>query len=350
MRKPRKAPPLNNAADIEVKFPNWVWYPYIPANCATMLFGAGGLGKSYMAASIASYLSCGKPLPGQDENECQPHRILFMSAEDSPSAVIKPRLLKCGANLSNIFIPSEPFVLDEWGLKTVYKYMHDCAASFVIIDPVAHYMGGKIDMNKMNEVRQLTGALHQHAMANESSLMFVHHSRKGSEGEDYEKAAGSMDFVNAVRSVLYVNRDNKGEGVMMHVKTNYGTRGPSLSYSIDHSGFYWGHEVDDSKIFKPHAKPAPKQKEAIAFLRQMLRSGPIRATELMKLAEDQGITSKTVKRAKKGVAESIMRYVGEERCWFWRLENDPREPADGSQDPRPSDNTLIQQNLMARGE
>ena len=43
----RKAPKLLNVEkDNTVAKPNWVWFPYIPANCATLLVVCGGIGKS----------------------------------------------------------------------------------------------------------------------------------------------------------------------------------------------------------------------------------------------------------------------------------------------------------------
>ena len=198
---PRAAPKLLNCDTLKVTTPKWVWYPYIPANCATLLFGVGGVGKSYMSVEIASALSAGRPLPGQAEHEVRKHKILLLSAEDSPSAVIKPRLIKCGALLKNVFIPAEPFTLDKLGLKFVQDYMERCQASIVIIDPIVHYMGGKIDMNKMNEVRAITGALHQKAMKTDSAIIIIHHARKGSEGQHYAKAPGTADFANDVRNV-----------------------------------------------------------------------------------------------------------------------------------------------------
>src|SRR6185369_1901078 len=168
----------------------WLWYPYIPYGAASMLFGPGGLGKSHIACDIAARVSRGDQFPHSKVNMA-PGRVLMMSAEDDMSVVLVPRLKEAGANLSNIFIPDQTFVLDKIGLHDMYQYMELSAATVVFIDPIVAYMGGKIDMNKMNEVRELTGALHEAAQKSGSAVIIVHHSRKGKEGEDYEKAAGS---------------------------------------------------------------------------------------------------------------------------------------------------------------
>ncbi len=319
----RKAPKLLNCdSDIKVSMPNWVWFPYIPANCATMLFGVGGIGKSYMSVAIAAALSKGRPLPNQKEEDTRAHKILLMSAEDSPSAVIKPRLIKCGADLTNIFIPSEPFLFDKWGLKVVQDYMEKCKASIVIIDPIVHYMGGKIDMNKMNEVRAITGALHQKAMSTDSAIIILHHARKGTEGQGYEKAAGSADFVNAVRSVLYAHKTNDGTSVIEHVKTNYGVHGAALAFSIDEGGFHWEGEFSESQLSSGNSK----RDRAKTFLQVVLSNGPVRALEVVRIAKEEGFNKTTIDRAKPDIAESIMRYANETRHWYWRRRGDITEP------------------------
>ncbi len=319
----KKAPRLLNCAQLKVTVPKWVWYPYIPADAATLLFGVGGIGKSYMSIEIISALSAGRPLPGQSDTEVREHKVLLMSAEDSPSAVIKPRLIRCKANLKNIFIPAEPFTLDKWGLAVVKRYMEMSEASVVVIDPIVHYMGGKIDMNKMNEVRALTGALHQDAMAMESAILIIHHARKGGEGQQYEKAAGSADFVNATRSVLYACKAADGTSVMAHVKTNYAIYGKPLAYFIDKSGFHWIGHYDENML---NAKVSPKREQAKAFLIQVLKDGPVSSKELSQFAADEGFTMTTLNRAKTGTAESIMRYVGEKKQWYWRLKGSQTEP------------------------
>ncbi len=322
MPKPRKAPPLLNCATIKVTTPKWIWYPYIPANCATMLFGCGEIGKSYMSLDIAAALSSGRTLPGQARGETAEHKVLLMSAEDSPSAIIKPRLIKCGANLKNVFIPAEPFTLDKWGLAVIKDYMERSQATVVIIDPIVHYMGGKIDMNKMNEVRAITGALHQKAMTTDSAIIILHHARKGSEGQSYEKAAGSVDFVNAVRSVLYAHETNDGTRIMEHVKTNYGVKGKALAYFIDEEGFHWiGHFNAELVTGTPS-----RRQQAAAFLAEALKDGPVAATEVVAMAKDEGLNMTTINRAKPELAESLMRYHDEARVWFWRLKGDESEP------------------------
>jgi hypothetical protein len=350
MPKVRKAPDLLNCETLKVTTPRWIWYPYIPANCATMLFGVGGIGKSYMACDLAAALSAGRALPGQSSKEIVQHKVLLLSAEDSPSSVIKPRLIKCGANLKNVFIPAEAFTLDTWGLDVVKKYMEKCKATIVIIDPIVHYMGGKIDMNKMNEVRAITGALHQSAMNTDSAIIIIHHARKGSEGQTYEQAAGSADFVNAVRSVLYAHKTNDGTSVMEHVKTNYAVYGKALAFYIDEDGYHWVGEYDENML---KTSGATKLLAAKSFLSEILRDGPVASKEVVKQAKADGMTMTTINRAKGGVAESIMRYVDENRIWLWRLKGDKREPSGMTKGPRKgeqSDVAYAEAFLKARGQ
>ena len=88
-----------------------------------------------------------------------PQRVLMMSAEDDYAQVLIPRLIKLGANRDNIAIPETQFTLDAQGAKWLGEEMRDFAATVVFIDPIVYYAGGKMDMNKANEVRAMMETL-----------------------------------------------------------------------------------------------------------------------------------------------------------------------------------------------
>src|SRR5688572_29455930 len=210
--KPRiqlpQKPPLLIASDIIPREMSWLWYPYVPSGAASLLFGPGGGGKSHITVDIAAALTTGRPLPGQKEGG-RPQKVLMLSAEDDFDVVLVPRLMKAGARLDYIGLPASPFTLDKRGLEMVEEYMHEFGATIVFIDPIVHYMGGKVDMFRANEVRAFMGELHQMAMKKQTAVIVVGHSRKPraeSPGEDWEQIMGSADFSNAVRSVLFVTK------------------------------------------------------------------------------------------------------------------------------------------------
>lgn len=319
--RPLKAPKLLRADTIEPQQAHWLWYPYIPAKSSSMLFGPGGVGKSYLTCAIAAAVTTGTPLPGQSRG-VRPQKVLMLSAEDDLNVVIRPRLDLVGADLSRIYIPSEPFVLDKKGLKDMAQYMKKTAATVVFIDPIVHYMGGQIDMHRMNEVRGIMGALQQLAKETGTAMVIVHHSRKGSDGHGYERASGSADFVNATRSSILCGKTNDGGTVMAHVKNNYGPIGDAICYNAGNDGFTWGDFADKDVLeFVDHSQGRPPKAKgrASAFLETMLRDGPVPSEELYASAKDEGLAKRTVDRAKKGLAESYVDRASGKTVWWTRL-------------------------------
>ena len=105
--------------DVVESEPQFLAYPYIIKGAITVLDGNMGQGKSTFTCAIAAAVTTGKPPPFIDEIE--QGSVLFMSAEDDPSRVLKPRLMKAGADVSKVRYQDEPFTLDERGLALVRR-------------------------------------------------------------------------------------------------------------------------------------------------------------------------------------------------------------------------------------
>lgn len=332
-------PPLIPLSSIEPKEIEWLWYPYIPFGAASLIFGPGGFGKSHIAVDIAARLTRGVPFYGQEAASgiLKPQNVLMLSAEDDFDKVLSPRLLRAGADKARIAFPTVPFVLSANGVKALEHYIKNFDASVVFIDPIVHFIGPKVDMNKANEVRGAIGAFHQLAMKYNLAIIIVGHSRKGGEGEDYEKSMGSADFNNAVRSVLYVTRAPDGTRIMKHVKANYAALGPSLSYRFGHDGngsFEWTgvYEVDDNYVEPTRLTRSSKRRGMMEFLRKWLAGGPLRSKEIEAMAADEGYDMSAVHRAKNdlGVETFFVRLPGatsnKGSAWWMRLPGDTRTP------------------------
>jgi hypothetical protein len=326
-----KRPPLIVANSITPSEIDWLWFPYIPYGAASLIFGPGGSGKSHIAVEIAARLSQGDPLPGQSERS-KPQKVLMLSAEDDFDKVLVPRLMKAGANLNNIAFPEDPFVLNASGVAALKAYMASFDASVVFIDPIVHYIGPKVDMNKANEVRGAIGAFHQIAKDKNLAIVIVGHSKKSDEGEDYNKAMGSADFNNAVRSAMYTTRIPDGSRVLKHVKANYAKLGPSQIYDFEGpEGFEWkGEAEDDGDWAPPSSGPARrvgvKRPQIGQELLAMLRVGPMPSKDVEQYFSDKGINPRTFARAKVDVGvESFMVWRAGKPVWYMRLNGDKTE-------------------------
>ncbi len=94
-------------ADVEPEEVRWLWEPYIPHGKLTLLEGDSGLGKTWLALSLAAIVSRGRPLPGQDGKPDQsrsPANVLYMTAEDGLGDTLRPRLDRAEADVGRIFV------------------------------------------------------------------------------------------------------------------------------------------------------------------------------------------------------------------------------------------------------
>lgn len=318
-----KYPPLINLRTIKERTIEWLWYPYIPAASASMLFGPGGRGKSHITVDLAARVTNGEPFPGQDTKH-EKGNVLMLSAEDEFGPVLVPRLRKAKADLTRVLAPERPFTLDSGGLVQLARYIDEAEPALVTVDPIVSYMGGKIDMNKANEVRVVIGGLHQMAIAKNVPILIVQHQRKGGNGEAWEGAMGSADFTNAVRSSLWATRDKEtGEvPILRHVKSNYGPLGNPWEYTFGDEGFDWvGPWVDPDPAEKTEQTPEDKKSRVEAcrvFLQVLLQTGPMPSLDILAAAMQEGFNSSTVNRAKVGLVESF-RSGGPSGHWQWRL-------------------------------
>jgi hypothetical protein len=108
---------------------------------------------------------------------------------------------------------------------------------------------------------------------------------------------------------------------MAHAKTNGSIKAPSINFWIHENGsFEWGEETDvdaeDLVSTEQQQRRTDSQVEkAKDFLRETLKSGPVRQTELKEKAKQAGVQG-SIWRAKEELGiRSIKQKVG----WSWSL-------------------------------
>ena len=106
-RDAREKPvPVMKMSEVEETVVQWLWYPFIPFGKVTLIQGNPGKGKTWLAMAIAAYCTNGKELP--NALPIEPFNVLYQTAEDGIADTIKPRLAKCGADMTRVrFINEE---------------------------------------------------------------------------------------------------------------------------------------------------------------------------------------------------------------------------------------------------
>ena len=124
----------------------WLWYPFIPFGKVTLIQGNPGKGKTWLAMAIAAYCTNGKELP--NALPIEPFNVLYQTAEDGIADTIKPRLAKCGADMTRVRFINE----DEKQLSMtddrIEKAIRQNSVRLMIMDPIQAYLGANVDMNR----------------------------------------------------------------------------------------------------------------------------------------------------------------------------------------------------------
>lgn len=308
--------------DVTPEEVSYLWRPYIPLGKLTLIEGDPGLGKSWLTLAIAAAVSRGEGLPG--ESKRAPETVLLLTAEDGLSDTVRPRFDKLDANLERLHAIDGYVVLDDEGLCKLKEHFADIKPALCIIDPLVSYIGPSIDINKANQVRAYTAKLADLAKKHSCAIVAVRHLTKSAREKAIYRGLGSIDFTAASRSVLHVaiSPDDEHTRVVAHAKCNYSLPGRSLTYTLNNGFFAWTgtthFSAQDLCEPPPDRDARTRLSEAEDFLQQTLASGPVSAKEIFPDAKAQGISERTLKRAKRKL--NVHSRKGPEE-WLWELSN-----------------------------
>ena len=139
-RDAREKPvPVMKMSEVEETVVQWLWYPFIPFGKVTLIQGNPGKGKTWLAMAIAAYCTNGKELP--NALPIEPFNVLYQTAEDGIADTIKPRLAKCGADMTRVrFINEEEKQLSMTDDR-IEKAIRQNNVRLMIMDPIQAYLG-----------------------------------------------------------------------------------------------------------------------------------------------------------------------------------------------------------------
>jgi RecA-family ATPase len=324
MERELKALKLIGMGDVQPATITWLWYPYIAKGRITLVEGDPGVGKSWFTLAIAAAVSSGQMLPGV-ERQLPKGKVLLLSGEDGLSDTVAPRLKSLGADPSRISILVEPVTLDETGILRLEAAIDRLNAVVCIIDPMQLFMGGTIDMNRANEVRQFMSGLHNMAERTGAAVVLVRHMRKAGGGKAIYAGLGSIDFSAAVRSVMQVERGDDGNRFVTHVKCNIAPEGKVITYTIADKTIVWG-PLRDAKPTRSHKRSEPIRE----FLKAQLANGPALSAMVEASGKEAGFTYAQLHFNKEKLGIYSFRKNG---AWWWALEE--RDSATGHTREKP---------------
>jgi predicted ATP-dependent serine protease len=263
------------------------------------------------------------------EKALPPSDVIVQNAENPFSMVIKPRLEMLGADCRRIHTIDDSdrrlTLMDDRIEAAIRKHN----AALLIIDPFQNFLDDDFSMNRVESVRPAIMKLRGVAERTNSAILIVGHVNK-SKSKAGHRGLGSIDILNSVPSVMYLGRAEglePDERAVAHGKSNFAELSKTQIFRLNKTdGFKWLGEneditPDDIMNFKSANKKNETNKvdEAADFLLDILADGAVPTSEVIELAQESGISKRTLERARKEIEVKPKKLNG---VWVMELSED----------------------------
>ena len=221
-----------------------------------VLSGAGGVGKSFVALAMAVASASGKSGAAQAVGiGVRSGPAVVMSYEDAPRTVAyRAGMITTKAGHEPAKAPDKMYLIPDpdplmtavherpgdsargqnW--PTLFTAIKAIEPSLVIVDPASAALAG-VNQNDGATVRHFIRALSLEADAGGYGVLIATHSTKAArygQGDPGPGAiAGSGQWWDAVRGVLYMNRTGPGKAAIQCQKANHGPTGWAVELESD---------------------------------------------------------------------------------------------------------------------
>jgi putative DNA primase/helicase len=335
---------LTRAAEVRPEAIAWAWTGRVPLGSLTLLVGQPGLGKSTLAVTLAALATRGN-LAG-DLGE--PVTVLYLSAEDSVSYTLVPRLMAAGADLGRVQFLTLRDDAGERGLAlpddiaSLADAVRRSGARLVCVDPIMAHLATALDVHRDHSIRRALAPLAHLADDATIAILAVAHLNKSAGADLFARVGGSIGLTAAARSVLVMGTDPQAgedapDRIIAHGKSNVGPLAPALRVRIEGrtvdmpdgpiptSGIAWTGEAPGVHVSDLLTSPEEGEQTALAdaerFLLDALAAGPVPAKQVQAEAKEALLAWRTVRRAQErlGIQPRKVGRPGEPQAWVWAL-------------------------------
>lgn len=326
--------------------------PYLPRGMVSILGGVSGAGKTSLALDLCARLTRGKTPPvayaaapsgrgpfalpprkaalregggtkgdgeGKPADQLRPCTVIYLTAENDPNKVLRPRAEAMGADLTRLYFQEGASY--AMGDEDLYNLCRAIRPDLLVFDPIQSYLGQGVQMNRAEQVRPLLDSLSALAKELDMAVLLISHMSKPGPGvcSALDRLLGSSDFRNAARSILIVGRapDDPDTRVFAHAKNSLGIPGQSQKYHIGPGGTvaYDGpcdltadRIIQESGTAQRTAPPAATLNAAVEALdKQLGFMGWVEYAEVVRLCAQHGFSETTMRRARAALGLNMMR-------------------------------------------
>jgi putative DNA primase/helicase len=314
-----------------------------------ILAGAPGAGKTTLALSLAATVTTGGRWP--DATRClHAGDVVIWSGEDDPGDTLVPRLLAAGADPRRVHFvgnikgaggvrPFDP----ARDMRLLLNALERIKPAVLVVDPVVSAVAA--DSHKNGEVRRALQPLVDLAARVGCALLGITHLSKGTAGRSpAERVTGSIAFSALARVVLLAAKretPEPGEAprLLVRAKSNIGSDAGGVGYDLEQveaapgvfaSRVLWAEAIEgNARELLAQAEAAPDAGDpdgaigdAAAFLRSLLRDGPVPSKQVRADADGAGHSWATIRRAAARLGVEAVKeggHFGGKQRWVWAL-------------------------------
>jgi hypothetical protein len=336
------APVLVRLSSVQPEPVAWLWPGRLARGKLTILAGDPGLGKSYLTHDVIARLTTAAHWP--DGVPAPLGRALLLSAEDGLADTVRPRIDRLGGDADRVDVMHAvglggrerlPCLASD--LPALELALARVRPDVLVIDPLSAYLG-KTDSYKDAEVRGLLAPVMVCAAKYGVAVLAVMHLTKGgADRRAIHRALGSIGFLGAARLGLVVAKDPQDEGRLLVAgsKNNLGPQAPTLAFRINDTGLAWdpdpvsGVNADELLAAGAGVEDRAEGSDADGFLVEVLAAGEVLSRELLRAARENGISERTLYRAKRrlGIIARHEGQPGKAGRWWWALPADAPKAA-----------------------
>jgi hypothetical protein len=365
-------PLLVRASRVKAVRLRWLWAGRIPLGTGGLLIGYEGLGKSMLTVDITACLTRGT-LPGEFLGT--PVDVVYVTAEDSYSSTVVPRLMAAGADLDRVhFVPMDASLSLPRDLVRLSAEMRAVGARLLVLDPFTVHIGSEqMDSHKDRDVRSALAPVVAAMDELGATCVGIVHWNKSQGSNPLDRIGGARGWSAASRFHLGVANDpqdpTQTQRILISSKANLAPGGsPALTFTIveewvelgDGEGvtsvgkIVWTGErtgIRPEDLFAPAASDVDTSEldRAREFVRDVLDSGPVESKTLSAGARAAGIAPRTLDRARaaEGVkARRLTDAKGRLSGWIVDLPTRPPSPDGGLDDGGLVGSGLTRENMV----
>jgi hypothetical protein len=342
----------------------WLWEAWLPRGVVTLMDGNPGVSKSTLVADLVARITTGRPWPDESPMPEGSHRAMWITTEDDPGRVLRPRIEAAGGDCQLVrFVKSEvvfPSGAEAFTELVCRRASEPAGLALVILDPLFSHIDATVRTIADAEMRK--GVMNPLADAAEAAgvaILVVRHFSKDATASAINRGAGSLGgIVGAARalwSVIVDPEDESGETKAVGVaKLNYARPHAALRYHVvdrlppgwvsgSVSGVEW---LGESPInVGSMMNETPNVHDAVQVLEEILSAGSLPAAAAEARMKSRGFGRDATKGAKKRL-RVVSEKLGMTGGWQWSLPepveeaeeavSHPFEEAEGYEDATPS--------------